>query len=348
MSMPLLFLFIGVFGATGVFVWLLIYLFILHQDKGEKLVGWLASLISWASKGAERIATSQSVQNKVDSFIDSINTEVEGLLPHKLKIKWVSPELSKQAFIENGEVVVLLDYHKNQDENLTKATLLYMNKAVIPAARPHINQKLSKGIDLMMTKKALFSFTEAQSSLNHFVDGVLRPALEQDSELKDVCGAVDLLDERGLFTRILLKELMELGVRRAGVTETGDSVHESNEFVKFLKKIADKERGIDVNPTFLKNDIRIAIVMVARPENVDKDAGPYLKAIEIGLKQGVRTFYLFSRGERNVEFTQRVTSAASNTFPSLVVTHEEEFPTKFKDGVVAHTYCAILHSRKLV
>lgn len=62
------------FGLTaGFFVWLIIYLFVLHQEKGEKLVGWLAGFIGWASKKAERVATANNIQNKVDSFIISIN-----------------------------------------------------------------------------------------------------------------------------------------------------------------------------------------------------------------------------------------------------------------------------------
>ena len=212
---------IATFGLTaGFFIWLIIYMFILHQEKGEKFVGWLAGFVAWASKKAERTATANKIQGKVDSFVVSINTEIEGLLPFGLKVKWILPDLSKEAFIENDRVVVMLNYHSNQDENLAKATMLYMNKAVIPEARPHIHQKLSQAIDLMMTKKALFSFIEARSSMGHFINTVFKPQTDNDSELKENCGVIDAIDERGLFTRVFLKELMELGIRRAGITET--------------------------------------------------------------------------------------------------------------------------------
>ena len=339
---------IATFGFTaGFFTWLIIYLFVLHQEKGEKFVGWLAGFIAWASKKAERTATANNIQGKVDSFIVSVNTEVEGLLPFGLKVKWISPDLSKEAFIENDRVVVMLNYHSNQDENLAKATMLYMNKAVIPEARPHIHQKLGQAIDLMMTKKALFSFVEARSSMGHFVQTVLRPQTENDTELKDVCGVIDTIDERGLFTRVLLKELMELGIRRAGITETGDTVFETNEFVKLLKKIAEKERGVNVDPTFIKNSIKVAIIMVARPENVD-NPDMYLHAIEERMKKSAQTFYLFARGSRNIEFAKEVVSACAEKFTELAKGHEEEFPTKHQDGTVMRGYCAIFHNRKTI
>src|SRR3990167_4405585 len=276
-----LFFSIATFGFTaGFFIWLIVYLFVLHQEKGEKLVGWLAGFIGWASKKAERVATANNIQSKVDSFIVSINTEVEGLLPFGLKVKWISPDLSKDAFVEDDRVVVMLNYHSNQDENLARAAMLYMNKAVIPEARPHIDQKLGQAIDLMMTKKALFSFIEARSSMGHFINTVFKPQTDNDSELKENCGVIDAIDERGLFTRVFLKELMELGIRRAGITETGDTVFEATEFTKLLKKIADKERGVNVECDFIKNNIKMSIVMVARSENINIGPEIYLRKIE--------------------------------------------------------------------
>ncbi len=340
---------IATFGLTaGFFIWLIIYLFVLHQEKGEKFVGWLAGFVAWASKKAERTATANNIQGKVDSFIVSVNTEVEGLLPFGLKVKWISPDLSKEAFIENDRVVVMLSYHGNQDENLAKATMLYMNKAVIPEARPHIDQKLGQAIDLMMTKKALFSFIEARSSMSHFIDTVLRPQTDRDTELKETCGVIDAIDERGLFTRVFLKELMELGIRRAGITETGDTVFEAREFTKLLKNIANKERGVNVECDFIKNNIKMAVVMVARPENIDTGPGIYLRKIEELMKKSVRTFYIFARGSRNIEFAKEVVSACAEKFTELAKGHEEEFPTKHQDGTVMHVYCAIFHNRKAV
>ena len=331
---------------AGFFVWLIIYLFVLHQEKGEKLVGWLAKFIAWTGKSAEKTATAMSIQGKVDSFITAINTEVEGLLPYGLKVKWVLPELNKQAFIANNRVIVMLDYHSNQDENLSKATLLYMNKAVIPEARPHIDAKLGKAVDLMMTKKALFSFVEARSSFGHFITSVLHPEIEQDQEVKDFCQIIDATDERGLFTRVLLRELLELGHRKAGITETGDTVFESGNFTKFLNEIARKEKGEDVTLTFVGHDIKVAIILVARAgiENLTTD--PFIKRVKEKIQQSVNVVYIFARGP-NVGLAKQV-SMDCQSLPELTKIHEEEFPTKFPEGDVVKGFCAIFYNRKAV
>ncbi len=335
------------FGITaGFFIWLIIYLFVLHQEKGEKLVGWLAKFIAWTSKSAEKTATAMSIQGKVDSFIATINTEVGGLLPYGLKVKWVLPELNKEAFIANNRVVVMLDYHSNQDENLSKATLLYMNKAVIPEARPHIHIKLGKAVDLMMTKKALYSFIEARSSFGHFVNSVLRPEIEQDQEVKDFCQIIDITDERGLFTRVLLRELLELGHRKAGITETGDTLFESGNFTKFLNEIARKEKGEDVPLTFMGHDIKVAIILVARAgaENLTTDS--FTRRVKEKIRQSVNVIYVFARGS-NIDLAKQVSNDCQS-LPELTKIHEEEFPTKFPEGDIAKGFCAIFYNRKAI
>jgi len=347
--MPSMLVFIGMFGVTlGLFVWLVIYLFVLHQERGEKLVYWLSSFIAWSGKKAEKTATAMSIQSKVDSFINSINSEVESLFPYNLKIKWVASDLERSAFIEKDRVIVMLDYHKNKDENLSKATILYMNKAVIPEARPHIHNKLSKAIDLMMTKKALYSFIEARSCLNHFVETILRPSTENDDELKSFCETVEIVDERGLFTRIMLRELLELGLKRSGVTENGETVYETTEFIKMLKTIAEKEKGVDVKTDFLSKNIRVAVVFVARPEMIEFGTAPYTNRINELIKKSANTFYIFARSDRNVDFAKTVVASSVSKFPSLVNTHEEEYAARTSDGKILKNYCAILYNRKSV
>ena len=335
------------FGSIGFFIWLLIYLFVIHQERGEKLVGWLARLVAWTSKKAEKTAIASSIQGKVDSFVRSMETEVEGILPYGLKIKWIPAETSKEAFIDNNKVVVMLTHHHNKDENISKATLLYMSKAVVPEARPHLDASLSRAINLMMTKKALYSFVESRSSFDYFIKEVLRPQTAEDQNLKDFCESIEITDERGLFTRILLRELIELGRRRAGSTEVGDTVHEANEFVKHLKQIAEKERGQDVNPNFLKNYIRMAVIFIAKPEKINLGYDQYLNAVKrFGIEQSARVIYIFARGGRNIAFAKKIVSLCVARFQVLVKFHDEEFPTKQSDGAVVPGYCVVFYNRK--
>lgn len=344
--MNLLLYFITTFGIIGIFIWLLIDLLVLHQERGERLAGWLAKLIAWTGKKAEKTATAMSIQGKINSFIVKVNKEVEKLLPYSLKIKWIAPEISEQAFIKKNRVIILLSHHKNQDENFSKATMLYMNKAVIPQTRPHIHFKLGEAIDLMMTKKALCGFIKARSSFSYFVTEIMRPKIEGDPEIKEFCTVIDTLDERGLFTRVLLRELKELGYRRAGVTETGDTVFETGEFTKFLNEIARKEQGEDVPLTFSRNYIKVSIILIAKPETGIIGADPFIRRIKQKIKEGINVIYIFARGF-NIDLAQQVCQFCS-LMPELVEIHKgEKFSTKIDNRTVAG-YCAIFYNRKEV
>lgn len=340
-----------IFGLSGIFLYVLLDLLVFHQERGEKLAEWLSKLVTWTGKRAEKTATAMNIQGKINSFIATVNIEVEELLPYNLKIKWVSPEISEQAFIEKNRVVILLSYHQNQDENLSRGTILYMNKAVIPEARPHIHFKLCKAIDLMMTKKALFSFIEARSSFGHFIETILKPETQKDSELKEFCTVIDEIDERGLFTRVLLRELLEIGRRRAGITETGDTVFETGKFTKFLDEIAKKESGEDVPLSFMGNFIRVAIFLIARSKTRElaRELGPemFLHRIREKIKQGVNVIYVFARTARNIDLAKEVCNECIQ-YASLTKVHEAEFPTRTSNGLIVTGYCVIFYNRQIL
>jgi small subunit ribosomal protein S1 len=331
-------------GWPTVFIWIIVYLFVLNPEKGERFISFIAKIFSKISRTAEKVTTAKGIEGKINSFIKKINSEVENLLPYRLKIKWISENIDKASFINNGKVVVMLKYHLNQDENLSRATLLYMKEAVIPEARPHISSDLSESIDLMMTKKALYSLAEARSSFGYFVREILGPVTEKNQRIKEFCNVIENLEERGLFTRVLLRELKELGYRRAGLTETGDTVFETEKFTMFLNKIAQKERGEDVPLTFNERYIKIAIILVAKPETEIWGSEPFIKRIKEHIKKGVGVIYIFARG-KNIELAKEITKECKKMIELAQIHKEEEFPT-WVDRDIVKGYCTIFYNRK--
>lgn len=330
----------------GVLFIVFVYAFVFKPTEGEKIVALLSRLFAWMGSTYEKTATAAGIQAKIDNFILSINQEVVGLLPYYLKIKWVSPGIKRSAFIENDRVVVLLSRHQDQDVNLTAATALFMQRAVIPEARPHIDRKLSQAIDLMMTKKALFSFRHrAPSALDRFVRGYLTPKVTDDEDLKKYCTAIDQTDENGLFTRVILRELLELGRKRAGAMETGDTVFETRQFVDKVLELTDREPGVNIDLHFVRTNIRVAIVLVAKPENVALGPDRYIRAIESALERGVNTIYVFARS-KSIPLAQTTVKTAKEGIPQLDLLCEDKFNVPFIQGDVdrnIETYCAIFH-----
>jgi len=74
---------------------------------------------------------------------------------------------------------------------------------------------------------------------------------------------------------------------------------------KFLKEIAQKEQGQDVPLTFNKTYIKIAIILVARPETESLGVERFIKRIQEKIKQRVNVIYVFARG-RNIKLAKEI------------------------------------------
>ncbi|GAH36627.1 unnamed protein product, partial [marine sediment metagenome] len=173
------------------------------------------------------------------------------------------------------------------------------------------------------------------------------PKIEGDQDMKEFCTVIDRLDMCGLFTRTLLRELKELGYRRAGVTETGETVFETARFTKFLNEIAKKEAGEDVPLTFLGEYIRIAIILVAKKETEALGGvGVFIRRIKERIKRSTNVIYIFARGT-NIKFAKEV-SRITREIPELVEIHKgEEFSVKLV-GRTVQCYCNIFYNRKML
>ena len=127
-------------STTGILAALLIY-FITHPEKAEKWGSIFYRVFATVSHKAEQGYIALNIQGYTDDFSKRINREIDGLLPHGLKIEWVRGAISPESFIKGGKVVIKLSYHTNEDENVINVVREYVSKNLITNARPHISEK---------------------------------------------------------------------------------------------------------------------------------------------------------------------------------------------------------------
>jgi len=277
-----------------------IYL-ITHPEVAEKWGAMLSRLLSGIAAGAERASVSLDIQGKIDSFSNAMNKEVTGVLPHGVKIDWVVGEITRESFIKDGRVIIRMNHHKNQDENIANAAVEYVSRGFLPESRPHVDDRVMKSADLICTKKLLER--EQKSALSLYYTEILGPARRTDSELDKYVVAMQSLDELGYFTQIFLPELQELGVRMEFSLPSEAIKGETRRFVDFLdQKITKKKTGVDVDPTFEGDGINTSIVYVSRHENV----GPHLGWIKKCINRDIRTIYICAFGERNISLVKKL------------------------------------------
>ena len=252
-------------------------------------------------------------------------------MPYSLKIEWVK-DIDRDALLhEEGVVVVRLGHqHDELQKALALAMLTFCNKALLPISRLYLSDRLLRSVDLVTTKKMLGKSNE-KGSLDYFLSSVVRPEIEKDQDLRDRCQAMETLDDRGLFSRVLLKELHELGQKLYPNVSNGSPALESEELVTFLQQIATKTPDADVQLSFKKNWIRIGVILVARLDLIaERGFAPYLRRLEKLQKEKVPTAYISAMRD-NILYAQRIAETAEKQGLGKVM-HTAKFKARLATG----------------
>lgn len=279
---------------------LLIY-FLRNPEKAQKWASLVYRLTAWTSHRIERKSVASDIEGRIKSFSKRINSSAKVVaIPHEPKIEWVE-ETSRDAFLSGNEIIVKMDYHKNQDKNFVNAAIAYTPKALIPFSRPYVDKKIVKSIDLTVIRKLIVE--EKSSAMDYFLSEILIPEVEKEPELETCYSIMQAIDGNGLFDTVLLHEFSELG-RKMNLGPTNQKViKESKAFVELLNGIATKEPGKDVNLELEGDTIRNSFVLIGRPEKVGVlGSGPYVGHVVMRcLPRHIHTVYILGTGFRNIK-----------------------------------------------
>lgn len=294
---------------TGILFIVLVILF-LNPDKVQIWSSIVSIRLAALNSFFSRRAISGKIQGTVNQFAKRFNGESSGIMPYSLKIEWVKDVDRDALILEEGIVLVKLGHHHNElQKALAVAMLTFCGKSLIPHGRPYLSDRLLRGIDLITTKKMLYDSKE-KGSLDHFLGEIVKPEIERDEGLNEVCKKIELMDARGYFSRILLREYQELGRKMYPQTPDSSTVVENEEFLDYLNNIANLAPGEEVELDFKKNRIRVAVMFIARVK-IMAQVGfkAYLSRMEKLKRSGVDTVYIYGL-EDNINFVKRIVEMA--------------------------------------
>ena len=304
-------------------IWLTVVIYlVMHPHVAEKWGAILSRLYSRISRRAEMRSVALDIQGRIGSFSRSINSEVPGILPPGVKIQWTTGEVTRESFIKDGAVILRMNYHTNQDANVVHAAMEWVARGMLHDSRPHVDTRVMESADLICTKKLIEK--ERRTALPLYFGDILNPAIESGAELDKYVRIMHQLDEAGYFTRVLLRELQHLGVAMQFCIPEQCVKDETKRFVEFLdEKINKKERGVDVDPTFIGAKIRMSIVYVAK-RTEPPTVAPHLDFIEQCVAGGIDTIYVCARGRYNAQLVKQLEKRLA-LHPKLVrVFHDED------------------------
>nr|WP_321451578.1 S1 RNA-binding domain-containing protein [uncultured Carboxylicivirga sp.] len=311
-------------GLSTMLIIIILLLLFVGATKPENFqiyFGFLWRILAHPFKALRKKSIKSDVEGPCTKALKRIAKELPDIDIPALGIKWVNED-NLDTVLKDGKAIVKLKFEDNPTKNIVKATSIYVKDAFLKHTKPYINDNFRKAIDISVTKKILLKIEKNNSNiLATFHD-------ENASESVDVferCEQIEDIDDSGLFTRVLLRELDLFGKKLHGRTVKDDYKRESDEFLQFVNQISTREYDDDTPLAFSKQILKVGIVLVAKEETfTNYGIKPYLRRIKLGMSKGIESFYLLARGD-SVHILKEVATQLLNTGNFVLINNPKEY-----------------------
>jgi transcription antitermination factor NusA-like protein len=277
-----------------------------------RFLSFVGAVVGVFKERLERGRIAADIQAVINTAGQELSKQSPGALAHLVRIDWASVAQA-EAYLEQGEVIVRLDRHANQDRNIVVATLTYVSKGLLPRARMYVDRTLMRATDFTVAKR-IFASARASGAPEYFVTHVLEPAIKGSAQLGKDAALLDELESVGFFSRIYLGEIRELGDRIQPAIPTERIHGEVRAFAEFLYRIATKARDEDVPLQYEGARLKVSIPLVARAAVLEEyGLRAHLRRIERLLREGFDSIYINGWGEPNVTSVRMLLRRAVKT-----------------------------------
>lgn len=285
---------VALYGGWGLAIFILILIF-LYPEKLDKWKAIVLGFFSWAGPGWRKRQTKAAIQNNVNSFRLSTEAEVKGIMPYNMKLEYISGLERAELLAQKNLIIVRIRDRRDDDKNLVHAMLTFCPLGLLAQARPYFESSLSDAIDYTVTRKLLNTLKQ-YSALTYLYNEVIEPELQANPDLEKFCRIFDRLDEQGLFTKVILRELRDFGARIGSRFPGVGHKEEADQFINYMDVIATRAPGEECDTYFQGSHISMGFVWVGKSNKIAK-AGtvPYIQAVEWKKDVGIERIYIGAR-----------------------------------------------------
>jgi hypothetical protein len=272
-------------GPFGIAACIVVYVY-LNPEKAEIWGSWAWRLIGLVFRSADNKAVAYRVQGEVNSATAKLfGSAPVGMVEGKLKIHWTTAE-DMPTVVRNGEVVVFMQRSDQREQNVAKATMLYVPKAIVPRARPYVNPTIMEAVDLVVAKSILAEDDENIGVLDTFFRDYLDVAMAESNSLRERLDEIDEIDLQGWLTRVLLREYLYLGRDLYPALAQDSWLRETEAFARWLHKLATKKPGDYGSLDYRGPLLSVGIIFVAERQRLA------IHGLDIYRKRVKRLLYL--------------------------------------------------------
>jgi hypothetical protein len=328
----------GLLGVVTSVFWSLLLLVITNLDRVADIT---ASSYKWGRKvnfWFEKNAVEKRLEVSIGIASKKVNQETGvDLLPHGIDIKWDVPQ-KRDAFLERGKMVVCLEPSDNEERNLARATMLYVQEDLIAPSQRFINTTVMKSLCFAVARKMLM-LDRKLHALKCLNTEFIEPEIEKIPQVRQYVSGMDNLDKQGFLTRILLREFSQLDAKLSPALTDTRSRTETKALTRMLKEFVEREQRELVPLSFKGSVFRVHLMPVAKIKTFD--IANFVKAASYSHTDNIDTIYVIARG-LNVGLAKLVVSEIEKAKLYLKNTDWEYNTVGRKKGQL-RTYIAEMH-----
>jgi small subunit ribosomal protein S1 len=305
--------FLESYGFTAGSIILVVIVVAIAATKPENfkiLFGYLWQILAGPFKFLRKKAIRFQIEGPLTKALKRISKELPEMDIPDLKINWVNSD-NIQTKLKEGKAIIKLKYDNDNSRNVIKATSIYVKDAFLVNSKPYLSENFVKAIDLTVTKKILLN-SDIKNKGN-IIPIFINENKNENNEVFEKCDKLEEIDDNGLFTRVILRELNALGEKQFGRTPKVEHYIESEEFLDFIYNVVTREYDDNTPLVYNKKVFKVGFLLVAKAETYIKyGLEAYYRRIRLGLASGVKTFYLLARSEK-VEILEKVAKELLHT-----------------------------------
>jgi len=310
---------------------------LLDEDKSNIWRAKIYKVLYKLSKKSE--AEKKYISNDVSGRLNLARRNMpfgKDLIPKSIKLEWIESACGESYLPKEGELVVKLNPAEAQENNITFLAQALIRSTSLVGMRYILDKPLEDAIDLNLIK-SLLSEVGNRAILDWYMKYEYMPQVNKCETLKNWNSKIVNIDERGLFTRLLLVELENYGKKLAGRIKTIEMESEIRGLIEFIFNISTKKYGDNAPLDYRRRNIKIGVLLVGETSKILWGIEPYIKAFLIHLNQDAEAIYVVSFSK---EFLKEKDEKSEKEFEKMrIYLHtriEKDFKVK-KDFELAYS-----------
>jgi len=288
---------LGIVGTSSVGVAVLV---ILAYPQARVIFADIISSIGFLSKWIRKTSVGNELEGAINVFIKDFNSQSADAILLDCKIEWINKD-EEVSQLEVGKAIVRISFSKDHDINFYNAAYAYTKTGLLARTKGYLKKPTAKAIDLLMTHTILSrSHRRALVVFNN-------EYREIEPECKETYQKLSETEEKGLFGKILLKELHFFGEILGEAAPKEEYEVESEKFIDWFYELATREPDEFTTLNFVGNHIKVGVILIAKNETLKEHGiSKYLKWANYYASNNYGCVYLLSRGPRKGKVTKQV------------------------------------------